>query len=537
MTATRLVRCLILLAVSILPACTQTGSPLAKPLNTEARAEWVSDSTPEEKTSTSNLDANFNRAEGWSQATHGQDAEPNYAVVFPQDQVNRIDITINPSNWEAMLADMTALYGEFGSNQQRALGAGRDRPRPEPGNPVREQGEEPNQDSGEVQVPIGAPPGGGDPGWGPKMEGDESNPQWTPVTISFEGSTWTQVGMRFKGNSSLRSTWGSGNFKLPFKLDFDEFEDQYPQIDDQRFYGFKQLSFSSNFHDSSFLREKVAADLFREAGVPAAQTAFYQVFIDHGDGPVYFGLYTAVELVDDTLIKTQFEEDGGNVYKPSGTGAAFVAGTFTEAVFDKETNQDESDYDDILALFQALNAETRTSDPQSWRKGLQAVFDVDGFLNYLAVNTVIQNWDSYGNIAHNYYLYNDPTSDRLTWIPWDNNEAFKGGNMRSAFTLSLDEVTSRWPLIRYLMDDPVYRSIYQDHIEAFINGPFNPDELSARFQGLHELISTSVVGSEGENQGYTHLQNPRAFEAALTELIQHVQERYVEASEYLTSTP
>ncbi|GAH57013.1 unnamed protein product, partial [marine sediment metagenome] len=272
-----------------------------------------------------------------------------------------------------------------------------------------------------------------------------------------------------------------------------------------RFYGFKQLSLSSNFSDSSFLREKVAADIFREAGVPAAQTAFYQVYVDYGEGPVYFGLYTMVEVIDDTVIETQFEDDSGNVYKPSGTGAPFAAGSFSEASFDKETNQDEADYDDILALYQALHAETRTSDSETWRSGLDAVFDVSGFLQYLAVNTLIQNWDTYGVMSHNYYLYNDPQTGLLTWIPWDNNEAFNTGKMSGARSISLEEVSTDWPLIRYLMDDPIYHAEYVENVEAIINGAFNPETISARYQELHELIRPYVVGPEGETEGYTNL--------------------------------
>ena len=159
---------------------------------------------------------------------------------------------------------------------------------------------------------------------------DDQNPVWVEAEISFNNEIWQHVGIRFKGNSSLRSTWGSGSLKLPFKLDFDEFEDQYPETDDQRLYGFKQLSFSSGFHDESLLREKIAADVFREAGVPSAQTAFYAVSVDYGEGPVYLGLYTAVEVVDDTLIETQFSDDSGNVYKPEGMGATFAVNSFSE---------------------------------------------------------------------------------------------------------------------------------------------------------------------------------------------------------------
>ncbi len=76
--------------------------------------------------------------------------------------------------------------------------------------------------------------------------------------------------------------------------------------------------------------------------------------MDYGEGPTYFGLYTMVEIIDDTVIETQFEDDSGNVYKPSGNGASFAAGSFSEASFDKETNQDEADYSDILSIVRCL---------------------------------------------------------------------------------------------------------------------------------------------------------------------------------------
>lgn len=42
------------------------------------------------------------------------------------------------------------------------------------------------------------------------------------------------------------------------------------------------------------------------------------------------------------------------------------------------------------------------------------MFDVDGFLRYLAVNGIIQNWDTYGRMVHNYFLYNAPETGKLT---------------------------------------------------------------------------------------------------------------------------
>jgi hypothetical protein len=85
----------------------------------------------------------------------------------------------------------------------------------------------------------GGPPGGGPPGGGPPGGLDDSeDPMWVPGDIIYNGKKWYRSGVRFKGNSSLVSTWSRGLLKLAFKLDFDEFEDEYPQIDNQRFYGF-----------------------------------------------------------------------------------------------------------------------------------------------------------------------------------------------------------------------------------------------------------------------------------------------------------
>lgn len=311
--------------------------------------------------------------------------------------------------------------------------------------------------------------------------------------------------------------------KLSFKLDFDEFEDEYPQIDNQRFYGFKKLSLKNNFDDASMIREKVAGDVFRDAGLAASHTAFYTVYVDHGDGPTYFGLYTLVEEVDDTVIETQFSDDDGNLYKPDGTGASFKIGTFAEDEFVKKTNEDEADYDDILGLYAALHSSTRTSDPAAWRAGLDAVFDTDVFLQYLAVNTVIQNWDTYGRMTHNYFLYNNPNTNLLTWIPWDNNEALQTGKMGGSHALNFSGLTaSEWPLIGYLYADAVYKEKYNDYLKDTVNGAFKVSTMQALYDSYLELVEPHAVA---ERVGYTFLNNISSFYSAITTLENHVESR------------
>ncbi|MDP5230741.1 MAG: CotH kinase family protein [Cellulophaga sp.] len=422
-------------------------------------------------------------ATDWTTETHSNDADPNFTEVFDDTQVKRLDFVISENNWNAMLADMTSLYGAFGTR-----GSG--------GNGLT----------------------------------DAEDPIFVPGEVYYNGKQWYKVGLRFKGNSSLQTSWQQGILKLAFKLDFDEYEDDYPQIKNQRFYGFKKFSLKNNYDDKSFLREKVSADIFKNAGLAVSHTAFYTLYVDHGDGPEYFGLYTLVEEVDDTLIDTQFSSDNGNLYKPEDYGASFALGTFNESGFEKKTNEDDADWSDIISVFSALHATTRTTDAAAWRAGLDAVLDTDTFLHYLAVNTVIQNWDTYGRMEHNYYLYNDPSTNLLNWIPWDNNEALQTGKQGGSLNLNFSNLSGDWPLISYLYADEVYKAKYDEYVQETINDPFN----ATYIQGVYDTYSALVEPyATTEISGYTFLNNPSEFQQAISSLKTHASSRAAAVNSYL----
>jgi spore coat protein H len=265
----------------------------------------------------------------WTDETHSKNVDPNFDEVFDSTQVKRLDFVVTEERWQSQLDDMTDLYGEFGGSSTQEL---------------RE---------------------------------DAENPIFVPAEVFYNGIQWYRVGIRFKGNSSLQSCWQSGILKLSFKLDFDEYEDAYPQIKNQRFYGFKKFSLKNNYDDNSFLREKVAADVFADAEIVVSHTAFYALYVDHGDGPEYFGLYTLVEEVDGSVIDTQFTNDNGNLYKPEDGSADFVEGTFSTEYFEKKTNEDEEDWSDIEDLFNVLHDNSRTNYPETWRAVLEGVFNVN----------------------------------------------------------------------------------------------------------------------------------------------------------------
>lgn len=428
----------------------------------------------------------------WTEASHGNVA-PNYSMVFPQDQVNELEITIGADQWSAIRNNMKSLFGyDFGAGGM-----------------------------------------GGPPGAFPTTE-----PDYVQTTVKFKGKTWQHVGFRLKGNSTLTAAWRSGIYKLPFRLDFDKFEDVQPSVKNQKFYGFKELSFSPGVKDNSLIREKLGSDIFRMAGIPSAQSAFYKVYIDFGDGMKYCGIYCGLELPDDKMIIQQLGEDAGNLYKPESKLATFV-----QTEFEKKNNELAGDFGDVSGLVKALQSTKRSSDVAAWRSGLEAVFNVDHFAKYLAINNSIVNWDTYGVMAHNYYLYNHSTKG-LLWIPWDNNESFSkspgitgttGGptGPGNAISLTMNEVGTGWPLINYIANDAVYFEKYKSHMRDFKNGIFTESTVWAMIDKYYDLITPFVVGTDGEQPKYTHLSSAAAFTAERSALKTHVSNRIALINQFL----
>ncbi|HWQ66970.1 MAG TPA: CotH kinase family protein [Methanospirillum sp.] len=512
--------------------------------------------------------------QGSSNASTDPGNEPDYKTVFSDDIVHEIQITIKPEDWKMMQDDLKSNI----SQKQGFFNPNMTPPHQE----VKPENE---------TAPM--------MGFGP--ESPDVDPIYIPATISYNGEQWEHVGVRYKGFNSLQGAIQENCGKISLKLDMDHYEDEYPKTTDQTLFGFSELNLQSNYADSSLIREKIVPEIFAAAGVVAPETAYCQVYVDNGTGPQYFGLFTMVEAVEDTVIKTQYTNSEGNLYKPEGKGATFAQGTLNLSGFNKKTNKKEDNYSDIETLYNVLNSSERIDNPAQWREDLESVLDVSEFLTWLATNTIIQNWDTYGGNSRNYYLYSDPDTGLFSWIPWDNNYALmaqmpkragfddskragfsingtgmnqswmfpgfsmengserlpgsefsragnetalapgqhmpigpdNGAGMGKTLSLSLDEVGSSWPLIRYLMDDPVYKKEYQTSLKEVVTGAFEAESVIAQYQTYHDLIEPYVVGNEGEQAGYTYLTNASDFDAALDELITHTRNRNGAVLDYL----
>jgi hypothetical protein len=95
--------------------------------------------------------------------------------------------------------------------------------------------------------------------------------------------------------------------------------------------------------------------------------------------------------------------------------------------------------------------------------------------------------------------------------------------MGGSASLGRAEVGENWPLIRYLLDDPIYYERYIGYIDGTIKGAFNPKKIEEKCNRMAELIEPYVAKESSE----------AAFESAVQELINRIYERVKAANTFL----
>lgn len=235
--------------------------------------------------------------------------------------------------------------------------------------------------------------------------------EYHKANVTINGETVGNVAIRTKGNNSLTSVANSDSDRYSFKLDFDYYDDN------GSYYGLKKLCLNNNYLDNSSMREYISYKIMGEMGLDVPECAYSHITVN-GEK---WGLYLAVEPVDEVFLAEHFADATGDLYKPEGMG-----GTGADLVYNGDdissytglnlkTNLSSSDGKEILALMQALED----------GEGLEEVLDAEKALKYIAANVALANFDSYlGNTTHNFYLYEE--NGRFTIIPWDMNLAFGG---------------------------------------------------------------------------------------------------------------
>lgn len=356
--------------------------------------------------------------------------------------------------------------------------------------------------------------------------------------INLFGERINNVGLSIKGNASL----GASGDKKSWKIDTDEF------VDGQEYQNLKQLLFHNNFMDASMLREKMAYDMMGFAGVPTSHTAFVELWIDIKDDdrpPTYWGVYTMVERLDKKYVDNRFGQDsqGGNLYKADAwfeEGAADLAyygeniedypKPRGEIAYHLRTNKEEPDYSDIINLCRVIDG-VDYETPADFGQALETVFNVDGYLRYIAVIFTNLNLDTYPYTGNNYFIYHNLATGKFEFLPWDMNNSwghFAGGAEFPLYgsTTSLGPLEYA-PLFTQVFQVPRYRRAYAAYVDLLVRYWFNGEYVGAQAQAWHDLISPYVRQGTGDKMYYgpTAIFSIQDFDRDRIELVNLTRER------------
>ncbi|MBH0008993.1 CotH kinase family protein [Salinibacterium sp. SWN1162] len=245
---------------------------------------------------------------------------------------------------------------------------------------------------------------------------DSGDKEWLEATVVIDGETYEQVGIKLKGNSSLREVTTDTPFEeLPWRIRLDKY------IDAQSVGGVTDFVVRTNNTETA-LNEAVALELLSAAGL-ATEEAVESAFSVNGSED---SLRLIVAVPNESWLERNYEagllpSDDGILWKAESEGDYSWLGddpdSYTD-VFDREVGDD--DYQPLVDFLDVVN---NTTD-EEFVTQLPEVLDVDAFARYLAIEDLMNNFDDIDGPGNNSYLYYDPDSALMSVVAWDHNLAF-----------------------------------------------------------------------------------------------------------------
>lgn len=163
--------------------------------------------------------------------------------------------------------------------------------------------------------------------------------EYAACTVVIDGEKYGNVAIRAKGNTSLSSVAAYGNDRYSFKIEFDHYQTG------KTYYRLDKLCLNNIIQDKTYLKDYLAYTLMNKMGVPAPLCSFVQINVN-GEA---WGLYLAVEGVEDGFLARSYGASTGNLYKPDsmsfgggrGNGRDFDMDDFREQ-FDAQEDASDS---------------------------------------------------------------------------------------------------------------------------------------------------------------------------------------------------
>ncbi len=365
------------------------------------------------------------------------------------------------------------------------------------------------------------------------------NEEYVTCTAIIDGEAYKNIGIRAKGNTSLRNVSAMNSDRYSFKLEFDHYDSG------KNYYGLDKLSLNNMIQDTTYMKDYLTYQMMGEFEVDAPLCSYAYIRVNGED----WGLYLAVEGVEDAFLKRNYGNNHGSLYKPDsmsfgggkGNGREFDMENFManddmpdmseqppsppEKINDERMDRNREDFgnapggmgssdvklqyiDDDPDSYSNIfdNAKTDIDNTDKTRliqslkalselSNLEEIVTIDKVIRYFVVHNFVCNGDSYtGSIIHNYYLYED--NGQLSMIPWDYNLAFGTFQSKDANSMINSPIdtpvsggaTDDRPMVDWIFSSQEYEELYHQLFAKFLE---NTDFLGL-IDTTYELIAPYV---------------------------------------------
>lgn len=175
--------------------------------------------------------------------------------------------------------------------------------------------------------------------WDDFIDGCEDE-EYVACSVVIDNDAYKNVGIRAKGNTSLSSVKNYGNDRYSFKIEFDKYDSG------KTYYGLDKLSLNNIIQDNTYMKDYLAYQMMGYFGVDAPLCSYVYITVNGED----WGLYLAVEGVEESFLQRNYGSDYGELYKPDsmsmgggrGNGGEFDMDEFREN-FDEDAAASDGD--------------------------------------------------------------------------------------------------------------------------------------------------------------------------------------------------
>ena len=308
--------------------------------------------------------------------------------------------------------------------------------------------------------------------WGALIE-EAQEARYVPCTLTIDDEVFRQVGIRAKGNNSLRLTSEYELARYSLKVEFDHY---LPQ---GNYHGLDKLSLDASFQDNSYLKTMLAFDMMRFMGVPTPLCSYAWVRVNGED----WGLFLAVEECEEAFASRNFGWDHGVLYQPDYRSLNDENADVALRYIDEQPSSYPNIFDHAKTPMVHSDQRRLIESLRKLSQGeVTTAVHTDEVLRYFVVQVFVMNWDSYlGHTGHNYILYEE--EGRLWMLPWDYNLAF------GTYALGMrDPIRDPNVLINYPIDTPAEGSIMRQR--PLYHELMKEDALFAQY---HSLFSSFLA--------------------------------------------